>query len=157
MREKKKRSCTLGCRHGDINDIIRGLVDGLLYKYLSSLPGRSDAISRQVQRGVGRVRLADVTRRTLENDRFRSGLQLPVRASALTRTHSWHFCKTLVQRQVVSDGILPVARFHFVERVASANSRVDLREGQHAVGRVDQRLGDQLGVGHARFLFGIVA
>ena len=46
----------------------------------------------------------------------------------------------------MSDGILPIASFHFVERVAGADGRVDLREGQHAVGRVDQRLEGRVAV-----------
>ena len=108
--------------HGHINDIVGGIVDRLLYNLHS-------VSIRQSERIVGRAvihALVDVARAPLENDGFGAGFQFPIRATAFTRRHPWHFGKALVERQVVADGVLPVAGFHLVVGVAGADGGVNL-------------------------------
>ena len=81
-----------------------------------------------------------VSRASLEDRRLGPRLELPVGASALVGL-SWHFVETLVQGQVVSDRVLPVARVHSVVRVFGTDGLVDLGEGQHAVAGVNERFG----------------
>lgn len=81
-----------------------------------------------------------VSRASLEDRRLGPRLELPVGASALVGL-SWHFVETLVQGQVVSDRVLPVARVHSVVRVFGTDGLVDLGQGQHAVAGVNERFG----------------
>lgn len=109
--------------HGHINDIVRGLIDRLLYNLHSISIRQIDGIV-----GGGAVTtLVDVPCAPFENDGLRARFQFPIRATAFARRHPWHFGKALVERQIVSDGILPVASLHLVVGVSCANCCVNLR------------------------------
>lgn len=98
--------------------------------------------------------LVDLPRAPLENVGLGTALQLPVGTPALVG-RSWHLVEAFVEGEVVSDGVLPVASVHAIVGVSGTDGLVDFGEGEHAVGRVHESLGDQLGVGHPRLGEGV--
>lgn len=81
----------------------------------------------------------------------RIGIQSPVIPFTWVTRFPWHFYETVVERKIVSDGVLPSWEFLSVVREAMADEVTDLAEGQTLFGALEDGHGDQGDVRIGRF------